>query len=156
LLPLARDYDRIIAEHRERSELDPDFFYWDSWLAIAYREMWRYEESVEEYRKAEELVGPLPLHGLAVTYVRRGEADEARRILERLHQLAQETYVAPDKFAMIYAAVGEDDQAFEWLDHAREAHSAGMMWLDGFPEYESIRSDARFADLRRRLNYDAR
>jgi TolB-like protein/Tfp pilus assembly protein PilF len=153
---MARDYDRIIEEHRESAELDPDFFYWDSWLAIAYREKGLYEESVSEYRNAQELMGQVPLHGLAVTYARMGRTEEARRILEELHGLARETYVAPDKFAMIHAALGENDQAFEWLERAREAHSAGMMWLDGFPEYDSVRSDPRFEALLRRLNYDAR
>ena len=64
--------------------------------------------------------------------------------------------MAPDKFAMIYAALGENDRAFEWLEFAAEAHSAGLMWLKGFPEYDSIRSDPRFEDLLQRLNYDAR
>ena len=101
-------------------------------------------------------MGPIPLHGLAVTYARMGETDEARRILQELHELSRETYVAPDKFAIIYAALGENDRAFEWLERASEAHSAGMMWLRGFPEYDSIRSDPRFEALLRRLNYDAR
>ncbi len=80
------------------------------------------EESVNEYRKAQELVGPIPLHGLAVTYARMGETDEALRILQELHELSRETYVAPDKFAIIYAALGENDRAFEWLERACEAH----------------------------------
>jgi len=152
---IARDYDRIIEEHRVTSELDPDFFYWDSWLAVAYREKGLYEEALSEYRRAQELVGQLPLHGLAVTYARMGEAEEARRMLQELHELSRETYVAPDQFAMVYAALGEKDQAFEWLERACEARSAGLMWL-GLPDYDSLRSDPRFDALLARMNYDAR
>lgn len=47
-----------------------------------------------------------------------GNNAEARRVLDRLDGLSKERYVPPGSVAVIYAALGEKDQAFEWLDKA--------------------------------------
>ncbi len=48
---------------------------------------------------------------------------------------------------MGYAALGELDRAFERLDQALEARSAGLIYIHLDPGYKPLRSDPRFAAL---------
>ena len=49
-------------------------------------------------------------------------------------------------------ALGENDQALEWLETAYEDRPEGMVWLKPDPIFDPLRSDPRFQDLLRRMN----
>ncbi len=83
-LYVGRRYDRAIAQHAQTAALDPNFFYLDSYAGASYREQGRLSEALAEYRRVQAFVPDQPLYGLAVTYARMGNIEEARRILERL------------------------------------------------------------------------
>ena len=48
---------------------------------------------------------------------------------------------------MGHAALGNFDKAFESLERAYEARSAGMIYLHLDPGYGPLRNDARYSDL---------
>ncbi|SRR6266550_2439368 len=91
------------------------------------------------------------------TRVRRiasGRGDQARDILNRLKEQSQRSYVSPCDIAEVHAALGEEDQAFEWLEKAYDARSGDLRFLkvsQSFPD--SLRSDPRFTDLLRRVGF---
>ena len=51
----------------------------------------------------------------------------------------------------VYAALGDRDRAFEWLNQAVESRSWLLTWVNVDPDLDQLRSDARFADLARRV-----
>ncbi len=53
---------------------------------------------------------------------------------------------------MIYFGLGERDKAFECLDKACELRSTQLVWINLFPELDSVRSDPRFQAILRRMN----
>ncbi len=53
---------------------------------------------------------------------------------------------------MIYAALGRNDRALEWLERAYQQHSAGLAYLKVNPRYDGLRSDPRFVALLRKVN----
>ena len=55
--------------------------------------------------------------------------------------------------AIIHAGLGEKDQAFEWLEKAYEVRDLGMVFLKVDPTLDPLRSDPRFQDLLRRMNF---
>ena len=61
-------------------------------------------------------------------------------------------YVPPCLVAAIYAVLGDKDRAFEWFETAYEERSALMAFLKVDPGLNTIRADARFADLLRRVD----
>jgi TolB-like protein/Tfp pilus assembly protein PilF len=152
-LCLARRYDETIAQHKKSEELDPNYFYLDSWAGIAYREKKMNAESVVEYQKIQKTAG-VPLAGLAVTYARMGRTAEAREILQELLNLSGRRYVAPELVATIYVSLGEKDQAFVWLDKSYEARSAYMPSLYGSAVFDSIRPDPRFTALMKKMKLE--
>ena len=62
-------------------------------------------------------------------------------------------YVSPDQMAMIYASLGEKEQAFAWLDKAIEARS-GMGTVLISAAYDPIRADPRFTALLKKMGLE--
>jgi TolB-like protein/Tfp pilus assembly protein PilF len=151
---MSRRFDDALAQHKKTSELDPNFFYVDSPAAIAYREKGMFAESVAEYQRLGKVTGR-PMPGLAVTYARMGKTSEARNILREMLDLAAHKYVSPELVAVIYANLGERDQAFVWLEKAYEARSAWLITgILVLPQYDSIRDDPRYTALLRKMRLE--
>jgi tetratricopeptide (TPR) repeat protein len=83
-----------------------------------------------------------------------GRPEEARKILNQLIEKSQQQYVAADLIASVYAALGEKDEAFRWLARAFDEHSAPAYSFLLYPQFRSLRSDPRCADLLRRIGVD--
>ncbi len=89
--------------------------------------------------------------GLGHVYAVTGKKSEALTVLERLKQLSAQEYVPATSIALIYAGLGEKDQAFAWLDKAYEQRAFQLQWIKIEPRWDSLRSDPRFEDLLHRI-----
>jgi hypothetical protein len=76
-----------------------------------------------------------------------GHREEGLRVLGEFRQQAQRGYVVPTKVAMLYAALGEKDSAFAWLQRGYEGRDAFMVFMQVEPVYDPVRADPRFARL---------
>jgi hypothetical protein len=56
-------------------------------------------------------------------------------------------YVSAFEIARFYADRGDKEKAFEWLDTAYRDHDSLLIGLTIYPQFNSIRSDPRFAEL---------
>jgi hypothetical protein len=72
-------------------------------------------------------------------------------LIDELKQLSGQQYVPATNIALIYAGLGEKDQAFAWLEKGYEQHAFPMQSLKPDPRWDNLRSDPRFADLLRRI-----
>jgi len=151
----ARDYDQAIEQFHKTLELDQNFPAPYSFLVAAYEQKGMYREALAEFKKATPPTpggeGTLSKAGLAHVYAVTGKKSEAIALLDELQQLSAKEYVPGSSIAMIYAGLGEKDQAFAWLEKGYEQHSFQMQWLGVEPRWDSLRSDPRFADLMRRV-----
>ena len=91
-----------------------------------------------------------PIALLAHAFVAARKRPEALRVLAELKDRASHQYVPALDFAIVYAGLGDRDQAFVWLDSARADKSIRPYLRD--PTFDSIRSDTRYSQLMRRLN----
>ena len=84
----------------------------------------------------------------------QGQRAEAQKVLEQLNELAKPNYVPPMCSARIHVGLGDRDKAFEWLEKSYDDRSiAGVItFVKVDPVFDPLRSDARFADLLRRMN----
>ena len=94
---------------------------------------------------------PRALVSLGITYALWGKSKEAHGVLDSLNHLAQTKYVQPYSLASIYAALGENDKAIEWLNKASSDRSF-MMYLAIDPLFDKLRSDERYKVLIERLH----
>jgi hypothetical protein len=65
----------------------------------------------------------------------------------RLEEESRQQYLRSEILAMGYAAVGDLDRAFDSLERAFQARSAGLIYLHLDPGYAPLRGDPRYADL---------
>jgi len=145
--------DEAIAEGQRTLDLDPNYVYYESALAAAYRAQGRYQQSAAVLEKQRDLTHE-PIPSLAITYALMGRMAEAHVILDQLLESARTKYFAADSIAAIYLTFGETDKAFRWLDRALEEHSGSLAALAIRPEFRPLHSDSRFADLLRRTGID--
>jgi len=75
---------------------------------------------------------------------------EARRVLARLEAERARKYVAGDRIARIYVALGDTDNAMKWLETAFTERAAALNDLTGFT-WDPIRADPRFGELQQRI-----
>jgi hypothetical protein len=85
-------------------------------------------------------------------YKTDGIAGYRRAEAELLESQSKSTYVPAVMIAMDYAAVGDADAAFAWLQKAYAERSGWLLELKLDPAWDRIRSDPRFDALLARLH----
>jgi len=151
ILLLAHSYDESIQQSRKTMELDPDFALAHNQLAQAYLQKHMNQEAVAELQTAAQLSGGSPtcLANLARAYVASGKRIEALKVLSELKARSNLAYSNAAEIAMIYASLGDADQAMTWLERGYdERFNPGVLLRPGF---DPLRSDLRFQNLLRRI-----
>ena len=149
----ARRYDEAIQQLRKTIEIDQSFFVAHHYLGSAYAMKGDYADALAEYKKAHELneYDPHVIALIGRLYAVTGNRAEALKMLAQLKSIAAERYVADYSIALVYAALGEKDQAFALLEKSYRDHTVDMLTLYYDPLIDNLRSDPRFADLLRRV-----
>lgn len=154
ILHFAREYDRAIEQFRKILELDPNFIAAHFDLGATYRAKSMFKEAIAEFEICVARSGGSPIYVAAVAeaHGRWGNRGKALKILGQLQQASSKRYVSPGDISLIYAGLGDKDEAFAWLERAYEQRDATLVWSKVAPECDSLRSDPRFQDLLRRMN----
>ncbi len=151
---LAGQYEHSIETLKKSIEIDPNFPRTHFRLGEAYEQRGEYGMAISELEEAVRLSGGDPYYegSLGHAYGASGNAVKARDVLQNL-QARTAQYVPPYAIGLIYAGLGERDQAFHWLQKAVDERSTSMVFLRMDPELATLRADARFAPLSRSLNF---
>jgi serine/threonine-protein kinase len=151
VLYLARKYDQAIQSLQKTLELDRSFPPTYNVLGFTYAANGMQAKAIAAFQQATNLGNKSPslqIH-LGAAYAQAGETEQARAILHQL--LANENNVSAAELAILYGALNDHEQAFASLEKAYAAHDPNLQYLGVDPEFDSLRSDARFANLTRRI-----
>ncbi len=153
----ARRYDEAIEWGRKALELDPNFGLARQVLGSACEEKGMHETALAELKEALRLSGRTPyyLGSLGYAYAGARKRDRALEIVKELQEHFPKPYPIAYWMAMIYANLNEKDEACRWLEIGYTEHSAHMVYLKVDPRFDKLRSDPRFQDLMRRMNFPA-
>jgi len=148
----ARRTDESIEQLKQVVQMDPNFAIAHTFLAHAYQQKGMFEEAIREAQKAMVLVGGSAhrLGNLGDAYARAGKKQEALSILAKLKKASREHYISPYQTGLIYASLGQTDEALDWLEQAYNDRFWMMAFLKVDPRWDSLRSHPRFIDLLRR------
>lgn len=152
------EYDQIIQHITTMLQADPENGTLHHMLYEGYVGKGMYKEAVEQLAQAMALFGnPETAAKLREIFVVSGYKGAMRAYaegLERLHVTKQ--VFAPINLAGAYAAAGDKDRAFYWLeqgyrDRGRAIFAISMIFLNTDPGLDPLRADPRYKDLLRRV-----
>ena len=148
-----RQHDRALDQLAKALELEPSYALAHWYRGLAYEEKKMYPEALRELTKTKDLLpGNLAVQSdIGHVYAVSGNKSEAEKTIARLKQESTRTYVNLYELALIYIGLGQNDQAFDWLEKAYRERSDQLIYLKVDPRLDPIRSDSRFADLVRRV-----
>jgi DNA-binding winged helix-turn-helix (wHTH) protein/tetratricopeptide (TPR) repeat protein len=145
-------YDRSLDLINRKLETRPDAPQLHVSRGLVYEQQGRTGEAIEEFQKAISLSeGIVGLGSLGHVYAISGKFDEAKRTLRKLDELSKHKYVSPVQKALIYAGLGQKDQALSELEKAYNERSLLPVVLRWDPRLNGLRSEPRFRDFVRRV-----
>jgi TolB-like protein/tetratricopeptide (TPR) repeat protein len=154
-LLLARDYAGAVESSQVLLDMDPPFFYVESWGAAAHRGLGDFDQAMAIYDHIGRAHGEQPLPGLAITHARMGDEDAARAMALDLEEEWERRYVVPVMVAGVYAALGDRDGMLRWLERSFEMGDPWVIMALGLEEFDPYRSDPAFLDLLERVGLGA-
>jgi TolB-like protein/DNA-binding winged helix-turn-helix (wHTH) protein len=155
----ARRYNEALAQFQKAAEMDPNFAINHERLSHLYACIEKFEDAIDEETKARVLAGED-----SKAAVRKG--DELRQALaahgsrgywEKLLELSKdkenppEAYVSDYGMAILYARLGEKENALSLLEKAHVERELAMTEIGMEPAFDLLRSQPRFADLIRQV-----
>lgn len=140
-------------------ELEPEYESAYLTLGDAYFFLGSEREAMEQYARAREIAADSPScwrSAEAFVHAMSGRRAEARRLLRQLLRVSDSGYSWPYEVAIVYAALGEEETALEWLERAREDGVPTLAWLLYEPKLAGLRKHPEFAELLGRLGMQSR
>src|SRR5207249_6214190 len=150
----ARKYDLAIQELQKVLDTNPNFPPAHGYLAAFYEAKGLFPEAIAESQKAVLLSGGSPgntLLSVAHTYALSGDRKKAQFQMDEFKRLRKGKETPPFYMALVFAALGEKDEAFTWLEKAYNDHAWELIGLKVHPGFDPLRSDPRFQDLMHRV-----
>jgi TolB-like protein len=153
----AGELDRAKAEARKSLELNPAFPWGLYVLGGALTEQGLYDEAMATYERLHEVQPSLGLWGFGYLNALRGREDDARRALDELSRQPGQKDVL--MIGLIYAALGDAEEAIAWLERAHEMRVDWFPWVGSHAGVDGmwraavvlLGDDPRFRDLTDRL-----
>jgi tetratricopeptide (TPR) repeat protein len=156
-----RRYDEFIERCQEWVQRDASMeapctagrvFEWNCHHGVgaAYVQMGKHEQAIGELREAlkSSTIYAYTATELANALAVAGHREEAMKLLDTVEYVPWKTMGA----ALVYAGLGEKDEAFRSLEKAIELRAPFVILLKVDPRFDSLREDPRFQNLLRRMN----
>lgn len=154
LLYFERHYDEAYQELSKVLEMEPGFSEALMFRGAVLMRQRRYMEGIADLENSSRFNGgPKKLGVLGWGLASAGKRSEATAILRRLNTMSRQKQVPAWSFAITNIGLGDTDKAFAWLDKAYAEHSFELRALKVDPIYDPLRSDPRYQDLLRRMNF---
>jgi Flp pilus assembly protein TadD len=141
------------AKLQKWAEVEPNFWVTHLMLGKVYGQDRKFSDAILELEKARDLS-----HGNSeaigsIGYV-AGLSDDkpkAQALLDQLRQTSGQRYVPPYCIALIYAGLGQNENALHELERACEDRDVRVPLLRADPRWNSIRGDPRFGAILKRI-----
>jgi TolB-like protein len=147
----AHQYDEALSQLQRARVLEPHppkfLFPFES--GVIYAEKGMYGKAIGEFQKLGNQ--PHALGHMGNVYARMDRVGEARATILKLKEHVQTSGIGRYEIALVYAGLGEIDEAFTWLERSYDARDKGLTYLKIDPCVDPLRSDPRFARLVQRV-----
>ncbi len=146
-------HDKAIEEAHKSLELDSNFNEGLAVLGYVYADKGMYDEALALHRKLA-VIDPYWRWCLVTTLIKSGNEAEARKTLAKFLAEKPEPTGGWDGWFLtdIYAALGDKNSAFRWLELAYKGRMSFLPWINDNVLYKPLHGDPRFQAMVRRMN----
>lgn len=151
----ARDYKSAMKHLRDAETLNAGLWMIHTFLGRVHQSEGRMEESMAEFQRAFDLSGggnTEPVAFRAHLQAVLGERAAAEQAVSTLVSLSVMKYVPPYNIAIVYAGLGDAENALHWLERGLEMRDVRLVFLLVDPRWDGLRQEPRFQKLSRALN----
>ena len=141
--------DQAITHLREALTLEPMFSLAHSQLGHAYLQKGMSAEAITEFEAGARIGSASDKAHLAYGYARVGRHEDAKAILANL--VSPGNYPPPFHMALAYVGLADHNEAFRWLEQAREEHAPWLITVNVDRAFDPLRVDSRFGDIVRSM-----
>ncbi len=148
-LYFARRYGDAVSQYKNTLQLDAGYWLVHAYLGEAYLEKGAQDSALAALEQAVKLAPQnySALGRLGYGYARSGRTEEARQIVKTLKEQSHKGEPFSFQLVLIYAALGETEQAFVWMQKAFEERHDFMLDLQSDPKLDPLRDDPRYKDF---------
>lgn len=150
----ARRYDQAISECFKALEMDPNNGLARGYLGGAYEQQGKYKEAINELDQVASTFPDSALQALGHVYAMAGRRGDALKILDRMKERSKQKYYPAYYMAIIYAGLGENERALEWLGKAFAERSGALLYLNVDPRFDRLRLHPGFRNLLRQMKLE--
>ena len=149
----AHRFSDSIGSYQIALSIDPHYGVAIIQIGRNYEQMGMYPQAQQAYQSILAFAphDPALLALLGHLYAVSGRQEAARDIISQLQKMSGDRYVSSLYMAMVYTGLGDNNQAFTWLDKAYEEHCDFLVYLPTDPMADPLRNDPRFPALLERL-----
>ena len=138
------------------SDLDQNFWLPHLFISRIYakKEMW--DEAITAATRARDLSNgnAEAIANIGYALAKAGRTAEAQALLDELKKRSETRYVPHYALAALHNGLGDREQALASLEKAFTDRDALMVFLKVEPKWDNLRSDPRFVELMRKMNFD--
>jgi TolB-like protein/Tfp pilus assembly protein PilF len=146
----AGQFKEGIKELQAVLDYDPNFFLAYFYLGFNFRANNMLEEARKVYKKAVLLSGnnPMAISALMVTTYEMGQLEKAEKLRKELEERAKNEYIPPICFYLYYKTIGDEEEAFRWVEKCCQVHDSFLPWMRVHPiEKLRIPNEAKYHTL---------
>jgi TolB-like protein/DNA-binding winged helix-turn-helix (wHTH) protein/Tfp pilus assembly protein PilF len=148
----ARDGAKAVEQSKHVLEMDPSFSGAYLMMASGYIVQRDWDDALAALKNINNYPQDVEA-GVAYIRAASGNKTQAQAAIAKLTEFSRHNYVSPVTFATCYAATGEQDRAFDWLEKAYKERAPGLISLEVNSGLDNLRSDPRFHELERRVGF---
>jgi len=153
-----REYGRAVAQFEKTLILDEHFGLAHLWMAGACRELGALDEALRhaEAPAALSVARVEAESAQAIVHASAGRPERARAILQSLQRMVRDRFVQPYELATIHVSLGDTGAALAALEDAYAIRSHRLSYAQVDPKVDPLRSEARFQELIKRMEFPER
>ena len=149
------DFEKALTLYDEILELDDSYRAAYEGRALAFTQLGQFEDANINAKKYLKLVNE-PYGGATFLGFMAFVRGDRTIIEENLEKLKERAKNRPDvtmtlDFACLYACLGENDTAFEYIYESIDKHLGAMVFFDSMPPLFSLKDDPRYEEIRQKI-----
>ena len=145
------NYEKALNSFNEALDLDPLFRSALEGKALVYMSQKKYDKALRAAKKYINLIDSKYKGGsqLACIYALMGDKKQTEENIQLIKKRAEDQ---PNQnltldYAMVYAALGDNDRAFKYLNEALENRLGSILLINTLPIIRNLKEDPRFDEL---------